>query len=380
MDPIVNRNAPRVVEVASTLLGQEERAAVMACFDRNWISMGPVVAEFEEEFASAHGKRYGVGCCSGTSALQLALHAASIGRGDAVVVPTLTMVAVANAVLYVGATPIFVDSESETGNPDPRAIKETLSDERVKAVILPHLYGEPASAIHRLDWRAAGVVLVEDCAEAHYASFEGGRPVGSVGDMATFSMFSNKIISAAEAGMVLTDNRDQADRLRRLRSHAFTPGNHFHHSELAYGYRMSDLHAAVGLAQHRKHKMLVDRRSTVAAWYDRHWPKTEAIIRPVRSPGAVWWVYPVLLASGLAQQRKPLRQALANAGVDSRTYFEPLHRQPHLCAHARGKEFPVADDLAAMGLYLPLHPLMTEEDVIYVCAAIAGFLQVRGLV
>ena len=367
-DPVVNQRAARFIPVARPSLGEAEARAAYEAVRSGWISQGQVVECFEREFAACHGKRYGVSCNSGTTALHLALKAAEVEPGDEVVLPTLTMVACANAVLYCGATPRFVDSEPATGNADPAWLERAL-EPRTKAVIVPHLYGAPAiEFLHAVRELAPRAALIEDCAECHYAA-AGGRPVGSFGRFATFSFYANKIIASGEGGMVLVDCEQTARRLGGLRSHAFSPQTHFCHQELAFGVRYTDLQAAVALAQHRRRRELLASRAAIARRYQAHFEHLPALEIPARTSESAWWVFPLLAADGAARDR--LRGRLAEAGVETRSYFWPLHRQRHLRQYARG-EYPLADSLSARGLYLPLWPDMTDDDVDYVAAVVAG--------
>lgn len=365
-DPVVNLRAARFIPVARPSLGEAEAGAAYEAVRSGWISQGKLVERFEQAFAACHDKRYGASCNSGTTALHLALKAAEVAPGDEVVLPTLTMVACANAVLYCGAVPRFVDSESATGNADAAGLELAISS-RTKAVIVPHLYGVPAmeflNAARELAPRAA---IIEDCAECHYAA-AGGRPVGSFGRFATFSFYANKIIASGEGGMVLVDCQRTARRLGGLRSHAFSPETHFCHEELAFGVRYTDLQAAVALVQHDRRRELLGRREAIARQYLAHFEHLPEVEIPSRTSESAWWVFPLLAANGRARDR--LRGRLAEAGVETRSYFIPLHRQRHLRQYAVG-EYPVADSLSARGLYLPLWPDMTDEDVDYVAAVV----------
>ncbi|HEV3004239.1 MAG TPA: DegT/DnrJ/EryC1/StrS family aminotransferase [Pirellulales bacterium] len=359
-DPIVNSAAGRYIPVARPSLTALEADAVRACILAGWVSGGPKVREFEAAFAATHSRGHGVACNSGTTALHLALAALDIGPGDTVIVPTLTMVAVANAVLCCGAMPRFVDSEPATGNADWAQIVAACKSQAAKAVIVPHLYGVP------LEFHPADVPLpvIEDCAESHFAAFSDGSPVGSRGRLATWSFYGNKIVTCGEGGLVATDEPRMAERLRSLRAHAFTPGNHFHHQELAYGYRMTEMAAAVGLAQYARRAELTSRRAAIFKRYVQRLQTADWLEFQSRTPGSAHWVMPVLADS--EARRDAARWALASAGVETRTYFVPLPWQPHLRRFAT-QRYPVADDLSRRGMYLPLFPDMTDDDVDYVC-------------
>lgn len=369
-DPVVNCQAPRQIPVARPALGRAEADAVRDCVLSGWVAAGPRAEEFEREFAAAHGKRWGVACNSGTTALHLALAALEIGPGDQVLVPTLTMVAVANAVLYCGASPVFIDSQPGDGNPDGSLLDDRRFDKaRIKAVIIPHLYGVPAAGLLRAcRRRLPGATIIEDCAESHYASVD-GQPAGSFGELACWSFYGNKIVTTGEGGMVCTDNERLAERLRSLRAHAFTPGDHFHHRSLAFGYRMTEMSAAVGLVQHARRAELIGRRQQIAQRYFERLRRLAWIAFPERTFESAWWVFPLLAPDRSFRDR--VRARLAEAGVETRTYFVPLHRQPHLRQFADGN-YPVADALSARGLYLPLYPDLSDDDVDYVCEVLGG--------
>lgn len=364
-DPAINFSARRQIPVARPSLGPSEADAASRAILSGWASAGPQVAEFERAFAAAHGKQFGVACNSGTTALHLALASLDVGPGDEVIVPALTMTAVANAVLYCGAAPVFVDSLPGDGNPDPA----WLADSRVvgasaKAVIVPHLYGVPAAALLRACRKLPPrVTVIEDCAEAHYARIN-GQPVGSFGALACWSFYGNKIVTTGEGGMVCVNDERAAERLRSLRAHAFTPGDHFRHQSLAFGYRMTEMSAAVGLVQHGRRQSFMARRREIARRYFEHLRGLPWTAFPERTFESAWWVFPVLAPHRDFRDR--VRAKLADAGVETRTYFVPLHRQPHLRKYA-AREYPVADSLAARGFYLPLYPELADDDVDYIC-------------
>lgn len=372
-DSIVNKSAERYIPVAKPSLGEAEAKAAFDCVKSGWISQGPIVEQFEQAIATAHDRRWGVACNSGTSALCIALDAVGVGPGDLVVVPDLTMVAVPNSVRFRGAIPIFVDSEAETGNPAASEVQR-LADAGVRpaAVIVAHLYGVPAAGfLEEVSTVWPQAIIIEDCAEAHYAR-SGGRLVGSLGHLATFSFFSNKIIAAGEGGMVIGDDRLWETRARSLRSHAFDPAEHFNHKHVAYGLRMCDLTAAVGLVQHGRRDELVRSRLVAIEAYRRRighhcqcWPLMPAIDCIGHAP----WVFTVVC--GNEKARGMVRDQLARDGIETRNFFKPMHEQRELRQFQRpGDAFPVAIDLSRRGFYLPLWADMTKEDVEYVCSSI----------
>lgn len=354
METPLNLKADRVIRVAQPSVTDLEKAFVAQALDDNQLSCGPRNAEFEQLFAQAHDRKYGVTCNSGTTALMLALRTLNVSAGHKVAMPTLTMVACPNAVLSVGGIPHFVDSEPETGN-------AILECHRGLAAYMPvHLYGVPARVDPEIRSRC-----IEDCAEAFGAKFEDGQSVGSRGAIAAFSLFANKIVQAAEGGVVLTDDYDTSERLKSIRAHAFTKHEHFEHKEMAWGVRMSELHAAIGLAQLARKEELLRKREQVAKHYQQLLSGVWWLETMLRPPGSVWWVYPVLIRKGTKYTKDEVRRYLHEHGVETRSFFKPMHLQPHLKEFAHGK-FPVAEDLWQRGFYAPLHVSMTADDVAYI--------------
>lgn len=369
-DPIVNEQAARRIPVAKPWITDAEKDAVRRVLDSGWISGGPEVERFEAAIAGAHGGRHGVACNSGTTALHLALRAVGVHEGSLVLLPTMTMVAVANAVLYCGARPIFADSDFLCGNPSAADVDRYAP--LCHAAVIPHLYGAPAHEAVKAARRSSGSLwIIQDCAEAHYARI----PEPDKLTLLAFSFYANKIItSGGEGGMVATQCDEIAGRLRRLRAHAFTPGDHFNHDELAYGYRMTDVQAAFGTAQHERHAEIIARREALAKWYACVLSDVSSVVpfvapENLRMRGGVPWVFPVLARDEATMHTA--RRMLAENGVDTRRFFKPLHRQKHLARYVEsGQRFDVADDLYSRGFYLPLFPELTDDDVAYVAAVL----------
>lgn len=364
-DPTVNMNAAKRVPVARPSICDVEANAVRDALLSGWVSGGPAVERFENDFAALIGKRFGVSCGSGTQALHLALIAAGVGPGDEVILPTLTMIACANAVLYCGATPVFVDSREGDGNADERWLEDCrIANARTKAVIAVHLYGVPCEAfLAGCRKHIPHAVVIEDCAEAHFASAS-GRPVGSLGNLSCWSFYGNKQITTGEGGIVCCNDEQTANRLRSLRAHAFSPDTHFHHQELAFGYRMTEMQGALGLAQLSRRHEFIARRKAIAHRYIDHLKGISWLRITDRTFESSWWVFPVVCANPTLKDK--LRSALADAGVETRSFFYPMHKQNHLMRYAT-HQYPVADVLGARGLYLPLYFDMTDDDVDYVC-------------
>ncbi|MFN8019719.1 MAG: DegT/DnrJ/EryC1/StrS family aminotransferase [Acidimicrobiales bacterium] len=358
----------RPLRVCEPGLGEAERRLVLEALDANWISSaGPFVAQFEEAFAAAVGCRHGVACSSGTAALHLALGAAGIGAGDEVIIPTFTMVATANAVRFLGATPVLVDSEPRTGNLDVTQVASAITP-RTRAIVPVHVYGHPVDMDPlRALAEEHGIDLIEDAAEAHGARYR-DRPVGSLGRAAAFSFFANKVLTTGEGGMVTTDDAELAARARELRDLAFSSERHFWHRSVAFNYRMTNLQAAVGLAQVGRFDELVGRRRSNAERYAAALADVAGLHLPVEEPWAhnVFWMVGITLDDGFGCTRDELRERLAARGIETRTYFVPMHLQPAYFHAHRGERYPVAEELGRTGLYLPSGPELSDDDVAFV--------------
>jgi perosamine synthetase len=338
--------------VAETRLTGNERTYLNQCIDSNWISSkGAFVAAFEAAFAAETGCRHAVACANGTVALHLVLAALGLGPGDEVIVPAFTMIAVANAVRYTGATVRLVDVEPAYGNLDPDLVKAAITP-RTRAIIAVHTYGHPA-AMKQLAAVAEhyNLYLIEDGAEAHGAEIAGKR-VGGLGFAATFSFYANKIITTGEGGMITTNNGPLADLARQLRDHAFHPERHFWHEHVGFNYRMTNLQAAIGLAQTERLGEIVAARRRLRGWYKKRLGSLPGLKLPgeARQCRSVFWMYAIRVIPPFGCSRDELRGQLARRGIETRTFFVPIHAQPVYQDYFRGQRFPVAEQLSIGGL------------------------------
>lgn len=363
----------RIIPVSDTRLDGNELRYVTQCLQSNWISSaGRFVREFEEAFAAAVGCRYGVACANGTTALHLALATLGLGPGDEVLIPTFTMIATANAVRYTGATPVLVDAERETWNLDVTQLAAKVTP-RTRGIVVVHTYGHPVDMAPVLDLaERRGLWVVEDAAEAHGARYR-DRSAGSLGRAAAFSFYANKIVTTGEGGMVTTSEPELARLARRLRDHAFSEERHFWHKYVGFNYRMTALQAAVGLAQTERLEELVEIRRRNAARYTERLRRLPGLTLPVERPWArnVYWMYGLLVEDEFGISRDVLRARLARQGIETRTFFIPIHLQPIYYELYRGQRYPVAEDLCRRGLYLPSGATLTEAEVDYVCEMVA---------
>lgn len=356
------------------LIGNE-RKYVLECIDSSWISsIGKFIQEFEQGFAEFAGTKHAIATNNGTTALHLALTALDIGPGDEVLVPTLTYVATANAVRYCGATPVFVDSEASTLGIDPEAIEERITP-RTRAVIPVHLYGHPAnmSAIREIAERRK-IKIVEDAAEAHGASVEGVR-VGGLGDCATFSFFGNKIMTTGEGGIVTTNDDALAERLRLFRGQGMDPAKRYWFPVVGFNYRMTNIQAAIGLAQLERIDEALANRKRLAEVYRERLSKLGAQVSMIQEqPWAheVHWLQNVFVQQGDEMRRDSVMQAMDKMGIETRPVFYPMHvLPPHRCSD----HFPVADRFAGSGISLPLHEGLDVDDIDRVVKSLASALE-----
>jgi perosamine synthetase len=334
-----------------------------------WISsLGPYIERFERAFAEYVGVSHAIAVCNGTTGLHLALHALGIGPGDEVLVPDLTFVATAHAVLMVGATPIFVDVEQDTWCMDPLAAERAITP-RTRAIIPVHLYGHPADmdAFQRLADKH-GLFILEDAAEAHGAEYH-NRRVGSIGKVGVFSFYGNKIITTGEGGMITTNDAKLATRLRYLKDHGMSQKKRYYHTELAFNYRMTNIQAALGLAQLEQIETFIAKRRIIFRWYTHYLSDIPGIMLNAERPGTrnVYWMVSIVLPSDYPLKRDELMVALRERGIDSRPFFVPMHSLPHIAKYKTysrdGEGCPHATRLGAQGLNLPSGSNLEESDV-----------------
>ena len=368
------------IPVCSPLLAGNELAYVTEAVSTGWISSsGKYVTEFEKTFADYCGVKHGIAVCNGTVALHLALAALEIGPGDEVIIPDFTMIASAFAVCYTGAQPVFVDACPKTWNIDVERVKEKITP-RTKAIMPVHIFGNPCdmSALRALAEKH-GIVLLEDAAEAHGAEFSGIK-AGALGKIAAFSFFANKNITPGEGGMVVTDDDNLASACRYYKNLCFpldAPRTYLH-GHIGFNYRMSNLHAALGLAQVEKCDYYRSLRVQHGLLYRELLKNTPGIALQEDQPQGlnVFWM------NGLAVQqetyghtREELIAHLAENGVETRLFFQGMHRQPALREYGCdcSGSYPASDFLADNGFYLPSGSGLTESDIRMICRLVHEF-------
>lgn len=360
------------IPVATPDITSEDVAKVAECAESGWVSgISPYVTEFEEKFAEWNGNKRAVTTGSGTTALHLALAALGVGEGDEVIMPSFTMIASANACRYLGAKPVFVDIDPDTWCMSVDSLKEKLNPQTV-AVMPVHVYG------HMCDMGAImdiafdeDLLVIEDCAEAHGATWK-QKKSGTFGDVGCYSFYANKIITTGEGGMIVTDDKDVADRAEWLRAHAFgRHGKHYWHDEVGYGYRMSGLQAALGSSQTDRIDYYVEKRR-LHAWYYK------SMLKPLEERGLitfpvqrenyenVYWMFSVILSDKILekQSRYDLINKLDAKGIETRTFFYPLHNLP---PYWTDDVLRTTDDISRRGINLPSGNQLTNEQIEYVC-------------
>lgn len=370
-------NSGRFIPVAAPALVGNEKKYVVDCLESNWISStGAYIERFEQAFANFCGGKYAVSCCNGTAALHLALLALGVGPEDEIIAPTLTFVATANAIKYCGARPIFLDSELETWNLDPSLIEEQIT-ERTKGIIVVHLFGHPVDMDPVISIaRKYGLFVVEDAAEAHGAEYK-GRRVGSLGDISTFSFYGNKIITTGEGGIVVTNSKCLAEKVYQLKGQGICLDRRYWFPVIGYNYRMTNIAAAIGLAQMEKIDWHIERRREIANQYAQSLREFSGIRFQPELPWArnCYWMTSIILDENeISISRDYLMKKLAESGIETRPFFHPMHTLPMFRDVIAGKRFPKADYLAKRGINLPSFATLTKSKVSYICDQIIRIL------
>ena len=350
----------KTIPVAAPQMGEEEKRAVLAVLDSGQLAQGPVVEAFEKEFAAWCGVRHAVAVNSGTAALHLLMLARGLGPGDEVITSPFTFVSSANAALFVGAKPVFVDIETETYCLDPSKVEASITP-RTKVIMPVDLYGHPAS-INELRELAdrRGVILIEDACQAHGAGID-GRKAGALGVDATFSFYPTKNITTGEGGMVTTDDDMVAEKVTMLRQHGAT--ERYHHDILGYNFRMTEIAAAIGRAQLKKLDHWNEVRRRNASLLDEGLAGTPGVRTPRERPGCrhVYHQYTVFIEG----DRDRFRERLQELGVGSAVHYAvPVHRQPLYRDLGYGSvSMPQSERAADHVLSLPVHPGVSESDL-----------------
>ncbi|MFC1579343.1 DegT/DnrJ/EryC1/StrS family aminotransferase [Thermodesulfobacteriota bacterium] len=374
------------IPVNEPLFPGNEKKYLMECIDTGWVSSeGPFVEKFEKGVADFIGVSHGIALCNGTAALETALYALDVKEGDEVIMPSFTIISCAIACIRLGAVPILVDIEPVTWTMDTAQIESRIS-KKTRVIMPVHIYGHPVHMddIFRLKEKY-DLLILEDFAEAHgaeyYSEHYGGKwlKCGSMGDASATSFYANKILTTGEGGMVVTDGPEMADRARSYRNLCFSPENRFYHEEIGYNFRMTNLQAAVGVAQLERVDDLIAKKRHMGDYYRQRLSTIPGIRFQIEKPWAksVYWMYAVELDPDLGIDAFTLREQLRKKGIGTRPFFLGMHAQPVLQKKLGFKpnSCPRTDHAYHYGCYLPSGMNLTEKQVDKVCLALMEIME-----
>ena len=376
------------VPVNEPLLNGNEKKYLIECIDTGWISSeGPFVRQFEEKFAERVGRKYGIAVANGSVALDTAVSAIGISRGDEVIIPTFTIISCAAAVVRAGAVPLVLDCDPLTWNMDVEKLKEKIEDEiekkgnnRLKAIMVVHIYGLPTDMNPILGLAEKyNLKIIEDAAEMHGQTYH-GRPCGSLGDISTFSFYPNKHITTGEGGMIVTDDEVLAEKCRSLRNLCFQPKKRFVHEELGWNHRMTNLQAALGLAQLERLEEFVGRKRRMGRLYTellQDLPDLQLPLPYTDYAKNIYWVYGIVLKNDVPFDAEEAMRRLAGEKIGTRPFFWPMHEQPVFTKMGlfKNEHHPVAEKIARRGFYIPSGMALTKEQISTVAQAVKEIMK-----
>lgn len=368
------------IPVNEPLLDGNEGRYLAQCIETGWISSeGPFVRRFEEKFASFVQRRHAIAVSNGTAAIDAAVVSLGLGPGDEVIMPAFTIISSILQVIRSGATPVLVDSNPLTWNMDVAHAADRITP-RTRAIIAVHIFGLPVDMDPVLDLAAQhGLRVIEDAAEMHGQTYN-GRPCGSFGDLSTFSFYSNKIITTGEGGMIVTDDDSLAEKCRGLRNLCFDDKKRFVHKRLGWNLRMTNMQAAVGVAQLERVTELIERKRKTGSHYDELLKGIPGLQLPLAKTDYaenIYWVYGVVLDDSVPFDAAEATARLADRGIGTRPFFCPMHQQPVLLEQGlfSGERYPVAERIYARGFYIPSGMALTEVQREFVIANMREILK-----
>ncbi len=379
-----------MISVNEPLLGKRELEYVTECIQTGWISSaGRFIEEFEDKWAAYCGMKHGIAVSNGTTALQVAVRCLDLKPGDEVIMPTFTIISCALAIVECGAVPVLVDSEPRTWCMDVQQVEAKITPQ-TRAIMPVHIYGHPVDMDPLLELaRKYNLVVIEDAAEVHGAKYLSGRdgkdPVwkicGGMGDISCFSFYANKLITTGEGGMVLTSSDNYAEKLRSLRNLCFLPERRFYHTELGYNYRLTNLQAALGLAQLERFDEIVAKKRWMGQAYTERLKDIPFMQLPIEEPWArqVYWMYGLVLDESTHMDAVEFARRLQALGVQTRPFFLGMHEQPVFLKRGlfQGEHYPVSERIARQGLYLPSGLTLTEAQLDKVCEAVRDAVGIK---
>ena len=370
-----------MIPVNEPLMGKKEFEYVQECLKTGWISSGgEFIKQFEEKFASYIGMKYGIAVNNGTNALILALRVLDLPVESEVIIPTFTIISCALACIYNNFKPVLVDCEVDTWNMNVSQIEKKITN-KTKAIMVVHIYGHPVemNPVIKIA-KKYNLYIIEDAAEAIGAEYK-GRQCGSFGDVSCFSFYANKTITTGEGGMVLTDNDKLAEKLKRLRNLGFVPQRRFYHEELGYNFRMTNIQAAIGLAQLERIEEHINIKRRIGKLYTELLKDISCLQLPIEKEWVknIYWTYGIVLDEKTEMDAEELGKELLEKGIQTRPFFLGMHEQPifHKMGLFKDESYLVAERIARQGLYLPSGLTLTGEQIEEVCRVVQGALYKR---
>ena len=372
-----------MIQVNEPLIGEKEIEYVLDCLHTGWISSaGKYLESFEQAWASYCGMRYGIAVSNGTTALQVAVACLGLQPGDEVILPTFTIISCAQAVTYNGGIPVLVDSEPHTWCMDVSQVAAKITP-RTRAIMPVHIYGHPVDMDQIISLaKQHNLRIIEDAAEAHGAEYLSGRGTpnevwrrcGSLGDISVFSFYANKLVTTGEGGMVLTNDPKVAEQARSLRNLCFHRERRFYHTELGHNFRLTNLQAAIGLAQIEHMPETIQKKRWIGETYTQRLMHIPTVQLPVEEPWArqVYWMYGLVLDESIGFNAVEFARRLLVEGIETRPFFLGMHEQPVFTNQGlfKGEKYPIAEHIARQGLYLPSGLTLTEAQLEQVCQAV----------
>ena len=356
------------VPVNVPLVDGNEKKYLDECISSGWISSeGPFVKQFEAQFATLVQRKYAIAVSSGTAALDVAVEALGIGPGDEVILPAFTIISCINQIIRSGAKPVLVDSDPLTWNMDPNQIAGKIT-ERTKAIMIVHIFGLPVDMDPIINIATKhNIKIIEDAAEMHGQSYK-NKPCGSFGDISTFSFYPNKHITTGEGGMIVTNDEQLADDCRSLRNLCFQAQERFVHKRLGWNYRMTNVQAALGLAQLERLDEFVERKRRMGVKYTKMLRGLKNVQLPLSKmnyANNIYWVFGLVLNDSIKFDAKEAIKQLRENDIDCRPFFYPMHQQPVLIKMGffQSESYPVAERLSKRGLYIPSGMALTDEQI-----------------
>lgn len=365
----------KFIPVNEPLLDGNEKKYLQECIETGWISSeGPFVKELEEKFAERCGRKHGISVCNGTAALDCAVQALKIGNGDEVIIPSFTIISCASAVTKAGAVPVLVDSMKDTWNMDVSQIRGKITS-KTKAIMAVHIYGQTVDMDPLMELaKDFNLKVIEDAAEVIGQTYK-GKPCGSFGDISTFSFYPNKHITTGEGGMMLTDEKDLAERCSSIRNLCFEPARRFVHNEIGHNFRMTNLQAAVGKAQLERLDEFIEKKRHIGKLYREYFKGNsffELQTDETDYAKNIYWVFGIVLNEKSGMNAIQAMDKLKEKGIGTRPFFYPMHLQPVYLNSGLFKDesYPVAEKLSGYGFYIPSGLALTDEQIMTTAEAV----------